>query len=642
MNMMTKKIIAALTSAVMMYSLASFAAAEDLTTISSESSAQSTQQEYTRKTTQLDEYESFKNWSLSEYGPAQMSTETDSKMISDGIEDHEKEVDCLNITITNPGGKERGGMDRWDCGLFTNTGDISADNYYKVSFYVSSDHSGELYTRIGNKNGDQNAWQNCMGLLEISFKENSGKTTKNYDYLEYYQTQYPIIIDKDIQYKITAYFKSTKNIKDAVWEFQFGGAGDYQIEDSFPEGTVLTFMDMEFSNAEPTEIINSDAYINNIIYDQVKAKKVVAVFNPYSSDYTQKETKLTDKGILSNWYAIEGGPAKLYPSFYKLSKDDMEYTYGSEDGTYRYVNINIDNPGGKSNGGIDRWDCALRSDIGNLKKGSFYCFSYCIRTNKDGEFFSCLSAEDQELLHNNMAITLVEEMNKYSLDEHYKAALDYKTYYESLNNLKIEAFKEYHITVFYHCIDDFSNVKWEFDFGGAGDVQEVDCFPQNTTLTFGELIFEEITVDEASKRIFDYYENEDIKCTDLKFFSKVNDYILNGEFRSQGVTYTRPNALPNQEQQTIKVSYRDTGETVEKTFYTQEKIIGDLNGDGATDLTDLTILSCFLMGAANLDKSLANYLADVDGNGTVDIADLARYKQYICHDESVPVLVKSN
>ncbi|MBR6599854.1 MAG: dockerin type I repeat-containing protein, partial [Oscillospiraceae bacterium] len=65
---------------------------------------------------------------------------------------------------------------------------------------------------------------------------------------------------------------------------------------------------------------------------------------------------------------------------------------------------------------------------------------------------------------------------------------------------------------------------------------------------------------------------------------------------------------------------------MEKSEITRE--VGDLNNDGVVELTDLTILSLYLIGDRSLDESDLVY-ADVTKNGKVDIADLAALKQYI-------------
>lgn len=62
--------------------------------------------------------------------------------------------------------------------------------------------------------------------------------------------------------------------------------------------------------------------------------------------------------------------------------------------------------------------------------------------------------------------------------------------------------------------------------------------------------------------------------------------------------------------------------------------VGDCNGDGVADLTDLTVLSVYLMTKKGISGSyLAN--ADIDGSGEVDISDLAYMKQYVSKDSAV-------
>lgn len=73
---------------------------------------------------------------------------------------------------------------------------------------------------------------------------------------------------------------------------------------------------------------------------------------------------------------------------------------------------------------------------------------------------------------------------------------------------------------------------------------------------------------------------------------------------------------------------------------TQKNIIyGDLNDDSVADLTDLTLLSIYLMNASEFTDSQIE-AADIDGNGEVDIADLAYFKQYICKDPNLSKVVR--
>ena len=55
---------------------------------------------------------------------------------------------------------------------------------------------------------------------------------------------------------------------------------------------------------------------------------------------------------------------------------------------------------------------------------------------------------------------------------------------------------------------------------------------------------------------------------------------------------------------------------------------GDLNSDQTIDVTDLTELSLALLGDKELTEDQQK-AADIDGNGSVTLADLARLQQYL-------------
>ncbi|MBQ9981445.1 MAG: glycoside hydrolase family 9 protein [Oscillospiraceae bacterium] len=63
-------------------------------------------------------------------------------------------------------------------------------------------------------------------------------------------------------------------------------------------------------------------------------------------------------------------------------------------------------------------------------------------------------------------------------------------------------------------------------------------------------------------------------------------------------------------------------------------VYGDLNDDTKVDLTDLTMLSLYLLGDAKLSGN-ALKAADVSYDGEVNLADLAHFKQYISKDDVV-------
>ncbi|MBQ5990755.1 MAG: leucine-rich repeat protein [Oscillospiraceae bacterium] len=55
---------------------------------------------------------------------------------------------------------------------------------------------------------------------------------------------------------------------------------------------------------------------------------------------------------------------------------------------------------------------------------------------------------------------------------------------------------------------------------------------------------------------------------------------------------------------------------------------GDATGDGIVDISDITMLSLYLLGDNSLDENQQK-AADIDDNDKVDLADLARLMQYI-------------
>ena len=63
-----------------------------------------------------------------------------------------------------------------------------------------------------------------------------------------------------------------------------------------------------------------------------------------------------------------------------------------------------------------------------------------------------------------------------------------------------------------------------------------------------------------------------------------------------------------------------------------EILYGDINNDNDINLSDLTMLSLALVGDAEL-SSEQKLVADVAYNDSIDIADLALLKQYICKDD---------
>ena len=131
-----------------------------------------------------------------------------------------------NVTIVNPGGKERGGDSRWDCQFRHRSLHIESGHTYKIHWEVDASNSGELHTHINQLSGQgEGAWQNNTESWSQGW--NNVKISKGKNSFD-------------------SSFTASSTIEVAEWAFHYGGAGPYQSSDCFPEGTTLKFDNMEF------------------------------------------------------------------------------------------------------------------------------------------------------------------------------------------------------------------------------------------------------------------------------------------------------------------------------------------------------------------------------------------------------------
>ncbi len=166
-------------------------------------------------------------WTLLENGPAYASFN-----ISDG---------WYNIDIYNPGGKSRGGEDRWDLQLIHSKLNMNAEHTYTVKYTVKADSDGYLWSYIGSTDGADVLW-NGNGNVAI---EGGSKDNKQGE-IKYEEGWTLLKVTAGEEMTFTAEFKPKESMKNAVWAFQFGGDGEYgngSGEDCFPVGTRLSFKD---------------------------------------------------------------------------------------------------------------------------------------------------------------------------------------------------------------------------------------------------------------------------------------------------------------------------------------------------------------------------------------------------------------
>ena len=127
-------------------------------------------------------------------------------------------------TIKNPGGANRGGESRWDLQFRHRKLKIQKGHTYKIHWEVTASTAGNMATQIASLDGEsQVAWHNNATDFNQGWDNVQISAGKN-------------VFDSE--------FTSTVDIEVAEWAFHYGGAGEWQPADCFPEGTTLEWDNM--------------------------------------------------------------------------------------------------------------------------------------------------------------------------------------------------------------------------------------------------------------------------------------------------------------------------------------------------------------------------------------------------------------
>jgi len=92
---------------------------------------------------------------------------------------------------------------------------------------------------------------------------------------------------------------------------------------------------------------------------------------------------------------------------------------------------------------------------------------------------------------------------------------------------------------------------------------------------------------------------------------------------SGGLTYGLTEYIPDADS-----SNNNTTGDDDSIYKSDKNLAGDINNDGKTDVTDLSELSLALVGDSKLTEAQQK-AADVDSDGAVKLADLAKFRQYL-------------
>lgn len=194
--------------------------------------------------------------------------------------------------------------------------------------------------------------------------------------------------------------------------------------------------------------------------------------SPISDAYAGQQLGQTnfDDGIGLPWHIVESGPSKM--------------KFAVEDGVYK---ITIENPGGASRGGEDRWDCQFRHRELKIVSGHQYKVEYEITASNSGKYYTKIGnlAGDVEIWHNMMADN----------------GPDFNSSWDLIN---INANETKKVSLTFTAGQSLDIAEWAFHFGGDGQYTSGDCFPEGTVITFDNMSLIDLTSDEN-----DYHEEEE-------------------------------------------------------------------------------------------------------------------------------------
>ncbi|MBQ9078727.1 MAG: glycoside hydrolase family 9 protein [Ruminococcus sp.] len=181
-----------------------------------------------------------------------------------------------------------------------------------------------------------------------------------------------------------------------------------------------------------------------------------------------------DDGIGLPWHIVESGPSKMQ--------------FALEDGVYK---ITINNPGGASRGGEDRWDCQFRHRGLKIVSGHQYKVEYEITPSNSGKYYTKIGNldGDVELWHNMMADNGPDFNSTWDL-------------------IQVNANETKKVSLTFTASQSLDVAEWAFHFGGDGQYTPGDCFPEGTVITFDNMSLIDLTSDENDYEIV----GEKIRC----------------------------------------------------------------------------------------------------------------------------------
>ena len=219
------------------------------------------------------------------------------------------------------------------------------------------------------------------------------------------------------------------------------------------------------------------------------------------------------------------------------------------DGVYA---IKIENPGGASNGGEDRWDCQFRHRGLSLEWGHVYRITYSIYASNSGKTYAKigdLNNNDLEYWHscgNKLDMKYDPNLSLDELVSQLKSAKSSKgeptdsanssdwdvPYYEGWNTWKNETIPAktwttyaYEFLLSKKFIENTTppdkvdgSAEWTFHLGGDGSFTDAPMFPEGTILRFDNMALVDMSGDEHDYKADEAKEAKGLVVNQLGYF----------------------------------------------------------------------------------------------------------------------------
>ncbi len=168
-----------------------------------------------------------------------------------------------------------------------------------------------------------------------------------------------------------------------------------------------------------------------------------------------------------------------------------------EDGVYR---ITIVNPGGRSNGGEDRWDCQFRHRGLRIVSGHTYHVHYEMKASNSGRYYTKIGNLDGNVeIWHNMS-------NGYDFDSTWDL-------------LSINAGEWKVVDLDFTANQSIDVAEWAFHLGGDGQYTSGVCFPAGTVIEFDNMSLVDKTSDENDYIEEPEWERAGILTNQIGYFS---------------------------------------------------------------------------------------------------------------------------